>query len=186
MSCIETLSARDPCNRRNEDRNLSPVSTTAATSDPGQCCDLPASSSGASRRLAPSGKTTSDAIQQEVGREVARLLQFVFQGRRTHPAVDLEAVESTVRSARHWAGAAALSQLLLRRSLHRNSAGAGVPVAGRLITGNGGPARSSPSYAKWNCDGPIISGRVVIRITFRGTRKWTWYTAICHRACGAC
>ena len=58
------------------------------------------------------GKKTAEAIQQEVAREVVRLLQVVFQGRRQHRVVDLEAVETTVRSAMHQAGAAALSQLL--------------------------------------------------------------------------
>ena len=58
------------------------------------------------------GKKTADAIQQEVSREVVRLLQVIFQGRRHRRPADLEAVETAVRSAMHRAGAAALSELL--------------------------------------------------------------------------
>jgi hypothetical protein len=58
------------------------------------------------------GKKTAEAIQQEVAREVSRLLQVIFQDRRKSGRLDLEAVEMAVRSAMHRAGAGALTELL--------------------------------------------------------------------------
>jgi len=58
------------------------------------------------------GKKTAQAIQQEVAREVNRLLSVIFQDRRKAGRLDLEAVEASIRSAMHQAGAAALTQLL--------------------------------------------------------------------------
>ena len=57
-------------------------------------------------------KKTSEAIQREVAREVDRLLHIVFQERRHNGRLDLEAVETAIRSALHQAGASALTQLL--------------------------------------------------------------------------
>jgi len=53
-----------------------------------------------------------EAIRQEITREVEQLLRVVFQDRRKTGRLDLEAIETAVRSAMHRAGAAALSQLL--------------------------------------------------------------------------
>jgi hypothetical protein len=58
------------------------------------------------------GKKTTEAIQQEVSREVERLLALLFHERRQQGRLDLEAVEMAIRSALHQAGAAALSELL--------------------------------------------------------------------------
>jgi hypothetical protein len=58
------------------------------------------------------GKKTAAAIQQEVAREVSRLLQVIFQDRGKSGRLDLEAVEMAVRSAMHRAGAMALTELL--------------------------------------------------------------------------
>jgi hypothetical protein len=58
------------------------------------------------------GKKTTETIQQEVAREVNRLLEIIFQDRRKGGRVDMEAMEMAIRSAMHQAGAAALSQLL--------------------------------------------------------------------------
>src|SRR5437016_2971043 len=57
-------------------------------------------------------KKTTQAIQQEVAREVDRFLRIVFQERHSHGRIDLEAVETAMRSAMHQAGASALTQLL--------------------------------------------------------------------------
>jgi len=57
-------------------------------------------------------KKTTQAIQQEIAREVERLLHIVFQERRNNGPFDLEAVETAMRSALHQAGASALTQLL--------------------------------------------------------------------------
>jgi hypothetical protein len=57
-------------------------------------------------------KKTAEAIHQEVTREVEQLLQTLLTGRRQTGHLDLEAIETTVRSAMHQAGAAALTQLL--------------------------------------------------------------------------
>ncbi|MFI5098868.1 MAG: ISKra4 family transposase [Candidatus Acidiferrales bacterium] len=53
-----------------------------------------------------------EAIHQEVRREVELVLRAVFTGRRKTGRLDLEAIEMTVRSAMHQAGAAALTELL--------------------------------------------------------------------------
>jgi hypothetical protein len=58
------------------------------------------------------GKKTAEAIQQEVAREIERLLHLIFSERRKTGRLDLEAVELAVRSALHQAGAAALTELL--------------------------------------------------------------------------
>ncbi len=58
------------------------------------------------------GKKTAVAIHQEITREVDRLLHVIFNGQRKTGRVDLEAVETIVRSAMHQAGAAALTELL--------------------------------------------------------------------------
>ena len=47
-----------------------------------------------------------------MAREVDRFLRMVFQERRNHGRLDLEAVETALRSAMHQAGASALTQLL--------------------------------------------------------------------------
>jgi hypothetical protein len=62
--------------------------------------------------LVAGGKKTAEAIRQEVTREVEQLLRVVLQSRRKTGRVDLEALETLVRSAMHRAGAAALSALL--------------------------------------------------------------------------
>ena len=54
----------------------------------------------------------AEAIPQEVAREVDHLLQVIFSDRRKTGRLDLEAIETAVRSAMHRASAAALSQLL--------------------------------------------------------------------------
>jgi hypothetical protein len=53
-----------------------------------------------------------EAIQQEVTREVERLLRLIFRERGHQGGLDLEAVEMAIRSAMHQAGAAALSEWL--------------------------------------------------------------------------
>ena len=58
------------------------------------------------------GKKTAVAIHQEITREVDRLLHVLFNGQRKTGRVDLEAIETIVRSAMHQAGAAALTELL--------------------------------------------------------------------------
>jgi hypothetical protein len=57
-------------------------------------------------------KKTSEAIRQEVTREVDQLLRVIFQERRKAGRLDLEAIEMAVRSATHHAGATALRELL--------------------------------------------------------------------------
>ena len=57
-------------------------------------------------------KKTTEAIRQEITREVEQFLRVVFQDRRKTGRLDLEATEMAMRSALHRAGAAALSQLL--------------------------------------------------------------------------
>ena len=57
-------------------------------------------------------KKTAEAIQREIAREVDRLLNAIFQDRRKSGRLDLEAVETLIRSAMHRAGAAALTKLL--------------------------------------------------------------------------
>ena len=52
-----------------------------------------------------------------MAREVDRLLNVIFRDRRKAGHLDLEAVETSIRSAMHQAGAAALTQLL--HTLHR-------------------------------------------------------------------
>jgi hypothetical protein len=56
-------------------------------------------------------KKTTEAIQREVSGEVDRLLRIIFQ-ERNNGRLDLEAVETAIRSAMHHAGASALTQLL--------------------------------------------------------------------------
>src|SRR5258708_33321289 len=51
-------------------------------------------------------------MQKEVAREVDRFLRIVFQERHHNGRLDLEAVETALRSALHQAGASALTQLL--------------------------------------------------------------------------
>ncbi|MGH9448404.1 MAG: ISKra4-like element ISDesp4 family transposase, partial [Terriglobia bacterium] len=58
------------------------------------------------------GKKTAAAIHQEVAREIDQLLGRIFAQRRKDGRTDLEAVETTVRSALHHAGATALTELL--------------------------------------------------------------------------
>ena len=57
-------------------------------------------------------KKTAEAIRQAVAREVDQLLEIVSRGRRKTGHLELQATEMTVRSARHQAGAAALTRLL--------------------------------------------------------------------------
>jgi hypothetical protein len=57
-------------------------------------------------------KKTTDAIQQEVAREVEQLLRTILTGLRKTGQLDLEAIEMSVRSAMHQAGAIAFSELL--------------------------------------------------------------------------
>lgn len=57
-------------------------------------------------------KKTAAAIQQEVAREIGRLLQTIFTGVRKTGHVGLEAMEMLVRSAMHQAGATAMTELL--------------------------------------------------------------------------
>jgi hypothetical protein len=61
-------------------------------------------------------------IGQEVTREVEELMQALFNGRRKTSHHDLEAIEMTVRSAIHPAGAAVLTQLLQLPADHRTVA----------------------------------------------------------------
>jgi len=61
--------------------------------------------------LSPQEKK-AEFIQQEVAREVERLLRVIFGDRRKSGRLDLKAVEMVVRSALHQAGAAMLSKLL--------------------------------------------------------------------------
>src|SRR6266481_7575332 len=63
------------------------------------------------RRSPLERKKTAEALRQEVAREGEHLLQVIFQGQRKSGRLDLEAIETAVRSAMHRAGAAALSAL---------------------------------------------------------------------------
>ena len=58
------------------------------------------------------GKKTAATLHQEMAREIDQLLGRVFAQRRQNGRTDLEAVETTLRSALHRAGAAALTELL--------------------------------------------------------------------------
>jgi hypothetical protein len=58
------------------------------------------------------GKKTTEAIHQEIAREVDQLLRVIFSDRRKTGRLDLEAIEAAVRSAMHRAGAAALTEIL--------------------------------------------------------------------------
>jgi hypothetical protein len=53
-----------------------------------------------------------EALRQEIMREIKQFLRVVFRDRRNTGRIDLEAIEMAMRSALHWAGAAALRQLL--------------------------------------------------------------------------
>ena len=53
-----------------------------------------------------------EAVRREITREVEQFLRVVFQDRRKTGRLDLEAIETAVRSAMHRAGATALSELL--------------------------------------------------------------------------
>jgi hypothetical protein len=64
------------------------------------------------RRRCHRRKKTAEAIQQEVRREVSRLLITIFNERRKTGRLDLEAVEIALRSAMHEAGAVALTKWL--------------------------------------------------------------------------
>ncbi|MGH9822509.1 MAG: hypothetical protein ACREDR_04560 [Blastocatellia bacterium] len=57
-------------------------------------------------------KKTKEAIQQEVRREVERLMQVILKGWEKTGSMDLEATEMAVREAMHSAGAAILTVLL--------------------------------------------------------------------------
>ena len=57
-------------------------------------------------------KKAAEAICQEVTREVDQLLRVIFNAGRKTGRVDLEAIETSVRSAMHQAGAATLTELL--------------------------------------------------------------------------
>jgi hypothetical protein len=59
-----------------------------------------------------SGKKMVKALRQEITREVERFLRVMFRDWRNTGRIDLEATEIAMRSALHWAGAAALSQPL--------------------------------------------------------------------------
>src|SRR4051794_24726929 len=72
---------------------------------------LPVAARGGIPALRP-GKKTTEAIQNEIAREVDQLLRVVFSARRKTGSVDLEAIEMAVRSAMHHAGATALTELL--------------------------------------------------------------------------
>src|SRR6202165_1876177 len=76
-----------------------------------QSKNLPFASSGRNRTDSP-GKKTAQAIRQEITREVDRLLRLIFQERRSQGRIDLEAIETAMRSALHQAGASALPRLL--------------------------------------------------------------------------
>jgi hypothetical protein len=67
---------------------------------------------GLSPILSRQRKKTTEAIQQEVAREVNQLLRVIFNGRRQSGRLDLEATEMVVRSVMHQAGAAVLTRLL--------------------------------------------------------------------------
>jgi predicted dehydrogenase len=67
---------------------------------------------GCELRTIAGGKKTVEAFRQEITREVEQFLRVVFQGRRKAGRLDLEAIETAVRSAMHRAGASALSELL--------------------------------------------------------------------------
>jgi hypothetical protein len=69
-----------------------------------------AASRGAGRNGAE--KKTTEALRQEITREVEQFLRLLFQDQRNTGRMDLEATEMARRSALHRAGAAALSQLL--------------------------------------------------------------------------
>jgi hypothetical protein len=58
------------------------------------------------------GKKTAAALHQEITRELDRLLQVLFNGRRKTGHLDLEASEMMMRSAMHRVGAAGLHALL--------------------------------------------------------------------------
>jgi hypothetical protein len=60
----------------------------------------------------PRGKKTAAAFHQEITREINRLLQVLFNGRRKTGHLDLEASEMMIRSAMHRVGAAGLQALL--------------------------------------------------------------------------
>src|SRR5260370_24198873 len=58
------------------------------------------------------GKKTVEAIQKEVAREVEQLLRIIFRDRKATGRLDLESIETAIRTAMHQAGAAALTRLL--------------------------------------------------------------------------
>src|SRR5437879_953739 len=60
-------------------------------------------------KLSEQGKKTAAALHQEMAREIDDLLGRVFAQRRRNRRADLEAVETALRTALHYAGAAALS-----------------------------------------------------------------------------
>ena len=99
-----------------------------------------------------------EAIQKEVAREVARLLEVIFQDRRKSGHLDLEAIEMAMRSAMHQAGAAALSKLLQwdapageQRSI---ACRPGMEIAGACAVGSASihsAARSLREYRQLPC-----------------------------------
>ncbi len=93
-------------------------------------------------------KKKAEVIRQEITREVEQLLRVVFQSRRKTGRVDLEALETLVRSAMHRAGAAALSELLRFPAPMAESGAFPAVVAIKPITGSCAPNRSSPPWAR--------------------------------------
>src|SRR6202040_3480110 len=57
-------------------------------------------------------KKTAETLHREVAQEVDRWLRVIFSAQRPGQGLDLEAVETAMRSALHRAGAVALTELL--------------------------------------------------------------------------
>ena len=93
------------------DRRVSQTASTAQEICRGQCADLPDAPTG-TRHAVGAGKKTAGAVQQEVAREIDRILRVIFNGRSKSGRLDWEAIEMAVRSAMHRAGATALTELL--------------------------------------------------------------------------
>jgi hypothetical protein len=107
------------------------------------------------------GKKTTEAIHQEIAREVDQLLRVIFSDRRKTGRLDLEAIEAAVRSAMHRAGAAALTEILRFPEPDADRRTVACVCASQLIIGNCVRSRSSRPWAGSRSGGPTTYARTV-------------------------
>src|SRR5260370_22956748 len=151
----------------------------------GQQYPLPVAADRRSRGDDP-GKKTTEAIQQEVAREVEHLLALIFRERRHQGRLDLEAVEMAIRSALRQAGAAALSELLKYDPRNRSSEPARVPVATLPSIVAYTPRPSSPRCVPHSYCSPTSYVRTAITASFLRMSNFMLKTPNCLRGYVVC